>query len=127
MPRKADNELATESRCEQMVPLWIQKMRAVAAKHLSDGLVEEIILNQINAAKRGDKNAIRFVFDQLMGGQALKGATFIQNNYCGESGDLPGKPLPPRGPARIAALRRRVEQHRPLADPGDRDGAEDPD
>lgn len=119
---KRFNDLATETKCEQMVPLWIQRMRDVAAKHLTTALIDEIVVNQINAAKKGDKNAIKFVFDQLMGGQALKGATFIQNNYGDQSGELPGKPLPPKGPARIAAMRRRVEQHLSVAEPGDDDG-----
>ena len=120
MSKKADYESAIEVRCEQMVPPWIQKMRDMAQKHLTEDVVEQIITNQINAAKKGDRNAIRFVFDQLMGGQALKGATFVQNNYDGRAESRPDAPLPPRGLARIEALRRRAEQQVPLAQPGDK-------
>ncbi|HUX16240.1 MAG TPA: hypothetical protein VMW52_07185 [Phycisphaerae bacterium] len=119
MSRKADNELASEVRCEQMVPPWIQRMREMSQKHLTEDVVESIVVGQIERAKKGDRNAIRFVFDQLMGGQALRGATFVQNNYGGDFCEPPDKPLPPKGPARIEAMRRRAEQRRPLTDLGD--------
>ena len=116
MSRKPE-DLGTVTRCEQMVPPWIQRMREMSQKHLTEDVVEQIVTAQIDRAKKGDRNAINFVFNQLMGGQALKGAKFTQINYGGESGERPGKALPPKGPARIEAMRRRAEQRRPLADP----------
>jgi len=94
-------------------------MREMSQKHLTEDVVESIVVGQIERAKKGDRNAIRFVFDQLMGGQALKGATFVQNNYAPGSADPPDAPLPAKGPARIEAMRRRAEQRRPLIEPGD--------
>ena len=125
--RKADAEAGIEVRCEQMVPPWIQGMRDMSQKHLTEDVVESIIVGQIDRAKKGDKNAINFVFNQLMGGQALKGATFVQNNYAPGSADPPGTPLPKKGPARIEALRLRAEQRRPLIEPGDVEDDDDPD
>ena len=122
MPKLKGDDLATETRCEQMVPPWIQKMRDLATKHLSEDVVEQIITGQIERAKKGDRNAIQFVFNQLMGGQALKGATFVQNNYSDGSNDKPGDKLPAKRADRIAAMGRRAEQHRPLTDEPEDDG-----
>lgn len=110
MARLVDTDLATSTRCEQMVPPWIQRMRDVARKHLTEDVVEQIVTNQIQAAKNGDRNAIRFVFDQLMGGAAFKGATFVQNNYGAEFSDDSAKPTtaPPGSQDKLDVMRRRV-------------------
>lgn len=113
---RLDKELATESRCEQMVPVWIKRMRDVAQKHLTQDVVDSIVKNQIEAAKRGDRNAINFVFNQLMGGQALKGATFIQNNYGEEFSDSPNKPTKalPGSNKKLKTMQQRADAGLPL-------------
>ena len=114
MARTAD-DLATETRCEQMVPPWISRMRKMAQKHLTEDVVEEIVKAQIDRAKKGDRNAIKFVFDQLMGGQSLKGATFIQNNYGSESSERPGPTdALPGSDDKILAMQRRMERRENL-------------
>jgi len=105
-------------KCQQMVPPWLQRMRDIASKHLTEDVVDAIVTNQIEAAKKGDRNAIKFVFSQLMGGAALKGASFTQNNYT--INRSPAKPLPPKGSsARIEALRKLAEEGRDLMEPDD--------
>lgn len=69
------------SQAEQAMPAWIVAMRRAAREHITEQDIQEIVANQVKAAKKGDRNAIRFVFDQVLGGAAFKGATFVQNNY----------------------------------------------
>jgi superfamily II DNA or RNA helicase len=111
----------TEMVCREMVPEWIQRMRDAATKHLTSDVVERIVCNQIKRAENGDKDAIKFVFDNLMGGSALKGATFIQNNYH----DKPVEKKPVKSltrEERIEHMRRRVAEGKP---PTEDEGEED--
>ena len=100
-----DNNLA--SRVEMVIPPWIQTLRLAAFKCLKAEDVKQIVQNQIAAAKKGDKNAIKFVFEQIMGGAYVKGATFIQNNYSDAAG-VTTKALP-GSPEKVEMMRRRVE------------------
>jgi len=94
---------------EEVVPAWIQGLRQAAAGLLKQSDIEEIVKGQIKRAKAGDKNAIKFVFDQLLGGSYMRGATFIQNNYAGGNGQKPGgtKALPGSS-EKVEEMRRRV-------------------
>jgi rubrerythrin len=96
-------------------------MRDVAHKHLTEDVVEKIILGQIEAAKKGDRNAIKFVFDQLMGGAAFKGATFIQHNYGSEFGEQHAHPTAarPGTPDKLAVMRKRIENGQSTTQAGD--------
>ena len=78
---KPPQDPGTEMVVREMVPGWIQSLRDLAAKHLGPEVIEDIVVTQIAAARRGDARAIKFVFDYLLGAAALKGATFVQNNY----------------------------------------------
>jgi rubrerythrin len=93
-----------------MVPEWIQRMRDMAAKHLTPEVVETIVKNQIEAAKKGDRNAIRF-----------KGATFVQNNYGAEFGEQNARPTDakPGSQEKLDQMRRRVANGQSVAQPGD--------
>ena len=62
------------------VPEWMQKMRDAARAVITQADVEAIVAKQVERAKGGDAGAIKFVFDQVLGGAAFKGATIIQNN-----------------------------------------------
>ncbi len=75
------------ARVTETMPSWVAAMREAAMSEIGDADVREIVRNQVVAAKAGDRNAIRFVFEQVLGGAALKGATFVQNNY-GADGEL---------------------------------------
>jgi hypothetical protein len=63
------------------LPPWMAVLRAAAQKYIQPADIEEIVRNQVTAAKAGDKAAMKFVFEQVLGGAALKGATFVQNVY----------------------------------------------
>lgn len=121
MTKRVDTDLATSTACEQMVPPWIQRMRDVAAKHLTVDVIDSIVKSQIEMAKKGDKNAIKFVFDQLMGGQAVKGATFVQNNYGAEFGEAAAKPAlaRPGSTDKLTIMQRRAANGQSLTQPGD--------
>lgn len=67
------------------IPSWITTMRQAAQKVIKPEDVEQIVANQVKLAKEGDKNAIRFIFEQVLGGQQVKAATFVQNNYHGQA------------------------------------------
>lgn len=74
----------------QAVPAWIQAMRDAAQKVIKTTDIEAIVQGQLEAAKKGNQQAIKFVFEQILGGGAsMKGATFVQNNFS--NGDKPGE------------------------------------
>jgi hypothetical protein len=82
----------------QAVPQWVATMRQAAQEVISAEDVKAIVQNQVEKAKSGDQAAIKFVFDQILGGP-LKGATFVQNVYHNDSPDQTGEAAPvPRVP-----------------------------
>lgn len=108
---------------QAMLPRWLQMMRDAAMGAISKEDVKEIVTNQVKRAKAGDQNAIRFVFDQVLGGAQLKGATFIQNVYeGGERPDRPTKARPGTG-KKLDTMARRASAGLPLCS-GD-DGPDD--
>lgn len=112
------------SRQEQYdgLPPWMAKMRQAMADLVKEDDIKEIVQKQIERAKAGDQNAIKFVFGQLLGGEAFKGATFIQNNNYGEGGGAPAAPTAalPGSVEKLEKIRRRVEAGLPANDPRDR-------
>jgi hypothetical protein len=101
------------------LPPWLAQMRKAVLDGVSQEDIKEIVANQLKKAKEGDPHAIKFVFGQILGGDAFKGATFIQNNYHGK--DEPSKPVDakPGSKDKIDAMRRRVEAGLDLQQPGD--------
>lgn len=71
----------------EALPPWLLAMRQAAMDAIKPDDIKEIVANQVKKAKDGDPAALKFVFDQVLGGAQLKGATFIQNVYQGEGGD----------------------------------------
>lgn len=67
------------------MPAWMVSMRRAAQEVVKEADIREIVQTQMQKAKSGDKEAIKFVFEQVLGGSAFKGATFIQTqkNYHG--------------------------------------------
>lgn len=63
------------------LPPWVLALREAAQKHVKATDIEEIVKKQVDLAKQGNKDAIKFVFDYVLGGNSMKGATFVQNNY----------------------------------------------
>jgi hypothetical protein len=85
-------------------------MREAAQECVSANDIKAIVQAQIEKAKKGDKDAMKFVFEQVLGGSAFKGATFTQNHYYGDN-DLPDKPTTgrPGSAKKIETMRRRIE------------------
>ncbi len=97
-----------ETALTQNVPPWIAAMRAAAQAQIKQSDIEEIVKNQIASAKNGNKDAIKFIFEQVLGGAAPRAGTNIQNNYYdGKSPNAPTAALPGT-PEKVEAMRRRV-------------------
>lgn len=104
------------------VPPWVATMRQAAVDAISVEDINEIVCNQVKLAKEGNPAAIKFVFDQVLGGQTLRGATFVQNNYTGGANpELPTKERPGSN-GKLLAMQARADAGRPLCD--DDDGPE---
>lgn len=76
------------------LPPWMLALRTAAQDAIKPADITEIVRQQVERAKKGDDKAIRFVFDYALGGSALKGATFVQNNFTGEA--APNRPTAAR-------------------------------
>lgn len=105
------------------MPPWMAMMRAAAMKAVNEEDIEAIVRKQVEKAKAGDQQALKFVFDHVLGGQQLKGATFVQNNFHGEGAD-PNKPTParPGTKSKLEKMRQRVAAGLPATN--DKDGPE---
>lgn len=103
----------------EMVPPWIAAMRRAAQAVVTADDITEIVRAQVAAAKKGDRNAMKFVFEQVLGGAALKGATFAQHNYY--DGADPRKPTSslPGSPEKERVIRKRLRAGLPAFDPAD--------
>lgn len=77
------------TKVTNVVPPWIQEMRDVVAKSISTEDVKAMIEAQVKKAKEGDERALKFVFEYVLGGMDLRGATFVQKNYSGKRGAKP--------------------------------------
>ena len=101
------------------LPPWVVKMRQAAQSVIQPSDIEAIVRKQVDKAKEGDPAALKFVFEQVLGGAALKGATFVQNNFTSES--RPDKPTParPRSGEKIDVMSRRAAAGLPLNQLGD--------
>lgn len=88
--------------------------------------VKAIVARQVELAKQGDANAMKFVFEQVLGGRQLRGATFIQNNNYGRAAD-PGRETKarPGTTSKIDAMSRRAEAGLPLSRAGDADAGDE--
>jgi hypothetical protein len=92
----------------ELIPSWVVKMREAAASSITEGDIKDIVKAQVQRAKDGNAAALKFIFEQVLGGAELKGATFIQNNYGkDESPEKPALALPGSN-EKIELMRRRV-------------------
>lgn len=110
----ARNEIVSKQDLEGLPP-WLAAMRRAAMEGVTEKDVTDIVAHQIALAKKGDHKAIKFVFDQVLGGNQLKGATFIQNNTYGDAPDAtkPTKHAPGSN-GKIETMRRRLNAGVPL-------------
>jgi hypothetical protein len=89
------------------LPPWMAAMREAATGCINEADIKEIVKNQVDRAKKGDPNAIKFVFEQVLGG-GMKGATFVQNIFTdGPRPDKPGDEVPGTDD-KVRLMRRRV-------------------
>lgn len=88
------------------LPTWITLMREAAIKCVKPEDIEQIVKAQVDKAKAGDEKALKFVFEQVLGGASMKGATFIQNVYP----EVPEKPTHclPGSNGKISKMQQRV-------------------
>lgn len=101
------------------IPEWMTKMRAAAQACISESDIQEIVQKQVERAKQGDAQAMKFVFEQVLGGAAFKGATFIQNNNSYGSDPTSPAKSKPGTQDRIAEMAARADRGLPLVQPGD--------
>jgi len=106
----------------QNMPPWMALMRRAAMKAVTEEDIAAIVRKQVEKAKTGDQAAMKFVFDHVLGGQQLRGATFVQNNFHGDAD--PNKPTAarPGTKAKIDRMRERVAAGLPATN--DDDGPE---
>lgn len=100
---------------DDSAPSWLTELRRAAADALKPEDVKAIIQHQIDAAKKGDRGAIKFVMEQLLGGAALKGATFVQNIYEGRE---PPRDAAPRG-EQVEPVQYEIPERKPQCKPGE--------
>jgi len=92
-------------------------MRRAARETIKTEDIEAIVRNQVQRAKEGDQAAIKFIFGEVLGGNELKGATFVQNVFD------PGQPLPTK-PAKIKpGSEQKIELMRQRIATGNNNGA----
>lgn len=102
----------TKAQPEQL-PAWLTSMRAAVMQSISTSDVTAIVKQQVEAAKRGDAKAIRFVFEHVLSA-GMKGATFVQNNFGSDAlPSLPTKARPGTN-GKLVAMRQRAAAGLPL-------------
>lgn len=96
------------------LPPWMAAMRAAAQNAITADDVREIVVEQVKRAKRGNRDALKFVFEHVIGTKAYGPLTLVQNNNYGD-GD-PGRETNsrPGTQEKIATMRRRAEAGLPL-------------
>ncbi len=107
------------------VPAWMQKMRQAAVDKISEDDIAEIVKAHVERAKKGDLSSTRFIFEQVLGGAAFKGATITQNvtehHYHEHAAEE--TPVEPGSKAdrarRVRKMAERNAQGLPLRDPAD--------
>lgn len=115
------NELAR--REVEGLPPWLAMMRQAAMGGVTQADVTEIVQKQVEMAKRGDRQALKFVFDEVLGGKQLQGMTLIQNNYADNKGrpDVPTSAVPGSSD-KLDVMQRRAAAGLPLTNGRDREG-----
>jgi hypothetical protein len=105
-----------KSHTDLNLPDWLMKMRRAAVESISEEDVKQIVQAQVKAAKEGNRGAIKFVFDNLLGGN-LQGTTFIQNNFSQGAAEVRPSDHPKGSSRRIDAMAARVASgHSPFDD-----------
>jgi hypothetical protein len=59
-------------------------LRSAARDLVSEQDIRDIVKVHVERAKKGDQKATKFLFDYVLGGGGMKGATFVQNVFHGD-------------------------------------------
>lgn len=102
----------------EALPPWLAQMRRAAREGIAESDVTEIVKKQVELAKKGDQRALKFVFDTVLQGEQMKGATFIQNNNYGDPA-APTNALPGTD-SKLRKMQARRDAGLPLTDQRDR-------
>lgn len=125
LPKSVDKstQQILPAKPSQALPAWMIQMREAAQKAITVEDIQAIMQNQVQRAKEGDAAAIKFVFDQVLGGKGFQG-NVVQNNFYGTHPDEPVQARP-GSRDKIAAMQARVAAGRPVFSKGDSDGDDD--
>jgi len=107
------------------LPSWMAAMRQAAMDEIKPADVQAIVRRQINLAKEGNPAALKFVFEYVLGGNQMRGATFVQNVYNGDASPVQPTKARPGSKDKLAVMAKRAAAGLPLSDP--RDGTDDED
>jgi hypothetical protein len=102
----------------ESLPPWLAEMRRAAREGVKASDVKEIVAKQVELAKQGDARALKFVFNTVLGGDQMKGGTFIQNNYHSDPA-APTNALPGTN-GKLKTMEARRAAGLPLTTPRDR-------
>lgn len=104
------------------LPPWMIALRNAAQNAVKPSDISEIMKKQVELAKKGNTQAVKFVFEQLLGGSAIKGATFIQNNFR-DTKEIDGPTRArPGSTEKVEIMRRRMEAGMPITRDDDSNG-----
>lgn len=103
------NELAFEN-----LPPWIATMRRAAMGAVNEDDIREMVANQVKKAKEGNRDALKFIFDTVLAGAQMRGATFVQNNYASDGEAEKPTAARPGTQKKIKEMQRRLAAHAPL-------------
>lgn len=80
----------------QALPAWMVKIREAVTGAVKTSDIQEIFEKQVELAKRGDRNAAKFVLDQVRAFTEIRGITIAQtnNHFHGEQPTAPTKAMP---------------------------------
>lgn len=110
------NGITKQTDAAGSMPAWMMMMRAAAQKAITEADVTEIVRKQVELAKQGNKDALKFVFGQVLGGD--QSITLVQNNFS-ESPATPTNAVPGTKP-KLDKMAARVAAGLPACDPADR-------
>ena len=106
---------------------YMAKMRNAAQTGVTEADITGIVRAQVAKAKAGDAAAIKFVFERVIGGLGMDGATIVQENHYHIEVDEERKvrlaePLPEAQSDRVKRMRERLDAGLDPVLPADVDG-----
>lgn len=110
---------SVSNQIDSGIPAWMAVMRSAAMKAIGEDDIEQMIRAQVEAAKKGDRKALEFVFNTVLGGASLRGATFVQNVFTSDSSPALPTPERPGSNKKLDVMAARAAAGLPLHQVGD--------